>query len=67
MTLQEIEKLEQGDELTYTGKGFIRFDKNDRRMEFEQKDERGKFDIWVKYKGYTILVRVDEVERKKSL
>jgi class 3 adenylate cyclase len=65
MTLQEIKSTEAGTVLKYTGKGFIGFSKNNREVEFVCKAPEGVYDIWVKYDGYNVLVRIDEVEKLK--
>lgn len=66
MTLQESKTLVNGQKLKYTGKGFIGFRINDREVTYnEEKEGCGIYDIWVKYDGYNILVRVDEVEKSR--
>lgn len=64
MTSEEVNKLSEGTVLTYTGKGFLGFDRNDRKMKFIGKaKEYGPHDIYVRYKeDITLLVMLHEVE-----
>jgi hypothetical protein len=59
----KIEDLQPGAYLRYIGSGFIGFDKSIREMEFVKRDNRTMFDIWVRYCGLDMTVRIFEVEK----
>ena len=54
-----IKGYREGQELRYTGKGFLGFDPSDTKMYFIQ--TYGNYDIWVRYKGHEMTVRKHEV------
>lgn len=54
-------ELTEGQELEYIGRGFLNFDKADKKMTFIRKD--GDFDYWVKYKKIELLVSNYEVKK----
>ena len=54
----------KGETLTYTGRGFIGFSKNNREVGFIQYE--GVSDAWVHYDGFNVLVSKYELERPKK-
>lgn len=56
-----IEKLVEGLELKYTGKGFAGFSEDDPYVTFLGYDTIGWSFIWVKYRGRSIFTSIHNV------